>query len=313
MPEGLRARTLVITDQLSGAAFEGADGTTPAPPTWPALNLLRPLRPETPNQVIRLYNFDVTTVLHTQGKPKDGLWFGVELEVEVTRHGGLDEDATSALQALGEHFALAKHDGSLTYGFELVTAPATVEIHRERWQAFFKAAVDLPLAARDTCGMHVHMTRKAFTEDQIGCMAAMVGEPRNKGFFAAVAGRESPDYAVLRKKDRECVRHGRCGYCADYPRHNRRYDALNILNKRTIELRIFASTLKYRRFMTNLEFTAALADFVRTRRPAVWHWETLAKWIGTTGNKYPALAASLPALLNGQATTGLAAAHTTAP
>ena len=56
-------------------------------------------------------------------------------------------------------FALCKHDGSLENGFEIVTAPATLSVHKDRWAKFCEKNYADSLSSWNTatCGMHVHV------------------------------------------------------------------------------------------------------------------------------------------------------------
>lgn len=67
---------------------------------------------------------------------------------------------------IGSDFTYAMHDGSLDYGFEIATMPATLRYHQEvpRYEKAFELAKILEYRSHDTdsCGLHVHMNRRFF-------------------------------------------------------------------------------------------------------------------------------------------------------
>jgi hypothetical protein len=185
------------------------------------------------------------------GNPRDGIYFGVELEVEVS--GDRAASAEHTLWRMGE-FVQCKEDGSLNHGYEIVTAPATLEVHREKWDAFF----DHPPAnttswKEGTCGMHVHVSRKPLSQLAICKIGAFLNE--NPAFTEQIAGRSSSRWASINKKSK----------LADYREDDGdRYHALNLTNSATIEIRIFRGTMKRESFYKNLEFGHALVYFARS-------------------------------------------------
>ena len=198
-----------------------------------------------------------STRVDTTPEGKGPIWFGIELEVEVKSGSDTNEMATKCKELLGE-FAIIKGDGSLNNGFEMVTRPASLEVHRERWTKFMEGR---PKGIRSwettTCGMHVHLTRRAYdgsaimTDLTVAKIVMFVNSPRNKAFIVDIAGRDADRWAKMQDKE-------------SLPKALRaveRYEAVNLLNKRTIEFRIFRGTLSYAGFMKNLEFTAAVKDF----------------------------------------------------
>jgi hypothetical protein len=225
------------------------------------------------------------------------LYFGVELEVEVDvpkyRISSDVVDPFSDLrapvagsgicaQALLGDFALLKKDGSLSNGFEIVTAPATLDQHYAGWQKFF-ATTPPALTIRDSCGMHVHFTRSALRPCHIDRYIAFITQPQNKRFVVTIAGRESPCYAALVQKARGLARHccpdgyfGRkcfgkfnrwspAGQAHFKAHHGLHTESVSLGHKGTVETRIFASTLDPTRFFANLEFVAALIKFSKHR------------------------------------------------
>lgn len=204
--------------------------------------------------------------------------FGVELEIEYdyTRAKGRNRAwfAKQVLEAVGKDFVYCKHDGSLSgmrndgsggdYGFEVVSAPATLDVHRERWEPLENAKGYAFLRAWDTqrCGMHVHMNRAMLSSLQIGRMGVFLNHPDNAKFIKVVAGRSPNKYCKYIEKhltdshpDRRLENNG---HVDD---NGAKYQALRTNLKETVEVRIFRGTVNYRHIIRNIEFCSAMIDF----------------------------------------------------
>jgi hypothetical protein len=190
------------------------------------------------------------------------------------------------LDAVGEtlvDFALFKHDGTINYGFECVTAPASLMVHHNRWAKLFKDRLDLVkyLSSPSNCGMHVHMSKKPLTVDMRAAMYTFINEPKHAKFIHKIAGRGSTSYSTYIPKPKQ-----------DIEITARKYEALNISPKNTIEMRIFASTTNFETLMKNLEFCGALCHWVQTMDKALLDTPTLTGFLeGVDRNRktYPAL------------------------
>lgn len=213
-------------------------------------------------------------------EPKvDQTYFGVELEVEVvgtmdgagrmrTSSARIEQVARQVLAQL-EGFAILKHDSSIAHGFEIVSAPATIQAHKSKWEKFFKwcESQESPLiqtVETTTCGMHVHISRSCMTTMQIGKMIQFVYNPTNAAFVKLVAQRNPKAYAEIdsRRTIKDCTktRQEQFRLWAIGDRHIRR-TALNTLPKNTIEFRIFKANTNKDQFFANIEFCQALMDF----------------------------------------------------
>jgi len=97
-------------------------------------------------------------------------FFGVELEID---EGGKDNDNARQLKDLANYRderIYIKSDGSLNYGMEIVSHPMTLEYHlREmNWESLLEEAIEMGYLSHhtSTCGLHVHVNRNAFGENQ---------------------------------------------------------------------------------------------------------------------------------------------------
>jgi len=184
-------------------------------------------------------------------------YYGIELEVEVDDR--IERRASIAKKILGifNGFVITKHDGSLidvngkNTGFEIVTVPASRKVQYEKWNLFFD---NLPKGLRSydtkTCGLHIHCSRKPLSMLTIAKMLLFINNPENAKFIQTIAGRSA---------NRFCQIHSKC--LKDVRRAGDRYEALNLVNKGTVEFRIFRGTLKRESLFKSIEFCDALLHY----------------------------------------------------
>lgn len=201
---------------------------------------------------IKNYSFKVEREISIIGKSQDSIFYGVELEFESENIG---ED-TLTIHSIIRKFACLKRDSSIERGFEIVSAPCSLDSHREIWLRMFS---EMPhtVKVQKTCGMHVHATRERFTDLQIGKMISFIHHKDNREFIKMIAGRPSSyhnNYEV-----NKTILHGKNGGIIDA--NSDRHTALNLLGEKTIEFRIFKSTKKLDIFLKNIEFCKALIKF----------------------------------------------------
>jgi hypothetical protein len=193
--------------------------------------------------------------------------FGLEIEVGFNESVRA-EVAMDVWSTLGKDFCYIKHDGSITklkfddgyviknpmkMGFEIVTAPAGINVHRERWKALAASKHFKILRAwdADSCGLHVHVNRTSLTWLQIGRILVFMNHPNNRYFVEVVAGRSSNYYTRYLAKSLTD-----CGVVDES-----KYMAVRTNKKHTIEFRVFRSTVNYRHIIRDIEFTEAICDF----------------------------------------------------
>lgn len=196
---------------------------------------------------------------------------GVELEVEV----GSDKENSDVAEAIyAEHKdeILIKHDGSLDNGFEMVTGKYSLEAHQELWPRLAKKAVEAGARSwryRST-GLHVHLSRAFFTSPlQIGKFVTFINSERNRPEVVKLAGRDSNGYAQFKKKRLSTAMYS-----------SERYEAVNLTNDHTIEVRIFKGTLKVEHILSDIEFCHAVAHWVKEQGLQDFEsWEKFKAWV----------------------------------
>ncbi len=177
------------------------------------------------------------------------IYLGIELEYESDDR---DVSKIKVGKALQGH-AIMKHDGSIKNGFEIVTCPATLDIHLEEFKKFYSSYSSLGLFPDKNTGMHVHVSRKPLNVFTIGKMTEFLNRMDNKTFIAHIAGRIDNQYARI------------TGRSVTFPfingQQGERYNALNLSNRDTIEFRIFSTPKNWEEFSARLEFCQALTDY----------------------------------------------------
>jgi|TARA_R110002167_G_scaffold175184_1_gene374404 hypothetical protein len=211
-------------------------------------------------------------------------YLGIEIEYQVeNRQAGRFYVGNKMLG-----HALMKDDGSISNGFEIVSRPAMYHQHMKVYESFLD---DLPdyIHPHKSCGMHVHISRKAFTSMGAGKLTEFINRQDNKNFMTLVAGRGSTNY---QKPDSH--------YNITKPHHvdkggyANRYNFVNLNNKATIELRIFSSPKNTKEFRIKMQFVNAMISYCQ---PAVLsgtireqtHYKSFMSWLDKSKKEFKEL------------------------
>lgn len=237
------------------------------------------------SSAIHAWNYEVLNTLNFLGQPADKLWLGVELEVECKSGSGWQrgELADEVAYAMRD-FAVLKSDGSLDNGFEIVTAPATIEIHRTEWTSrFYGKSFIKELRSWDagTCGLHVHISRKPLSKLTQAKIVGFCNIEENRVWMEKLAGRTS-HYAEF--KDVEQL--GK-----QWRYQSSRYKVVNLENPDTLEFRIFKGSLRPERLWRALEFVHSLVKFCEQTSLEKLQASQYLEWLGKHKKLYPSLAA----------------------
>lgn len=215
------------------------------------------------DDLIHSYGYKPDPVFYGTGNR----YFGVELEID---QGG--ESVNNAKELLDianveEELLYCKHDGSLDDGFELVTHPLTLQYHLDSmpWEDVLQEAVSLGYCSHqgETCGLHVHVNRSAFGEEEESQEAVVARilyfvekhweellkfsrrTPRQLARWASRYG--------YQERPKDILDHAKKGY-------GNRYSSINLQNYATIEFRIFRGTLKLNTFLATLQLVNKICD-----------------------------------------------------
>jgi hypothetical protein len=223
-------------------------------------------------------------------------WLGFELEVELDSEGDSEEcneQAGRVNRRLGEH-AYCKNDGSLDYGFEIVSHPHTLEeFHNLDWE-FMRDLRSNGFVSwnNSNCGIHVHVSNTAFagnTQKETDMhrirFAKFIYD--NQHQVERIAGRKENSYAQFTDKGR-VVNKMLTGNQAEG-----RYEVVNIANSNTIEVRIFKGSLRVERLLSDIEFVHAVVEFTRNMKVVAkdkpFSWSRFVKFAVENDTQYPNL------------------------
>lgn len=236
------------------------------------------------SSAIRSWDYEVLDTLNFLGQPADKLWLGVELEVECKSSSGWYRgELADAVASAMRDFAVLKSDGSLTNGFEIVTAPATIEIHREEWtKRFYGKSFIKGLRSWDagTCGLHVHISRKPLSKLTQAKIVGFCNIEENRIWMEKLAGRSSR-YAEFKDVER---------LGTQWRQQHSRYRVVNVENTDTLEFRIFKGSLRPECLWRALEFVHSLVKFCEQTSLEKLQASQYLAWLGKQKKTYPSLA-----------------------
>ena len=216
------------------------------------------------SSIIRNYSFKpILQFISMPYDSKEVPFFGIELEVErMDKSETSRGDMAKKIENKAWYF---KNDGSLNNGFELVSHPLTFSYIKHSAKDFESALNELSNNAynsynANTCGMHIHISKKAFGTWQLYKFMKFFAE--NVPFIVAISQRKMDklvQWANIEDNDDNALM-----YKAKKKEGNSaRYVAINLQNYSTIEVRIFRGTLNFQSFMKNIEFVHALYMFTK--------------------------------------------------
>lgn len=235
-------------------------------------------------------------VVESERRASNTTYFGIELEFEFNAQPSRersnddddddesdDEDDGGTSSEDGANLLydyqrpdtyIYKHDGSLRCGAELVTAPASAAWWRSdkaSWSELFANLRRNGFRSYDTetCGMHIHISRTAFTPTSLYSLMSLLYE--NASLFKTLCQRDGNNYCSYsgsdsrNKKSRLAKAKLIRPYWSNDADFNDfdRYVAVNLPpDKPTVELRGMRGTLNVDSFYKNIEMAVSLTDFV---------------------------------------------------
>lgn len=194
-------------------------------------------------------------------------YLGFELEVD---DGENPNSAIEQIENVSPYLFHYEEDGSLSGdGFEIISPPASfnywMEFVENSFPSISKSLVRYGYRSHDprTCGLHVHID-KAFFGNQLDSSEAKLVYLFERHWDNMVRfSRRSPHQ--LHWADKYCRTAGEIIKTAKDNKDNlSRYQAVNLTNDNTIEIRLWRGTLNPKTFKATLKFTARLAEIVKT-------------------------------------------------
>lgn len=177
------------------------------------------------------------------------LYCGIELEVNTKAN----EKRQLLNNFFTDDFFYFKNDGSINvYGVEIVSHPATLKYHlQNKWIEIFRFFQENKIDNVRNCGLHFHFDRNAFTSNQIAILDYLINS--DKTFIETIGGRKLNTYCKIANKT-----------LSEYGRSTEgRYVALNLSNRKTIEMRFFKATTDFETFKNRLIYAFALCEVAR--------------------------------------------------
>jgi len=194
------------------------------------------------------------------------LVFGFELEVENVEREFSNSKCVEFLNELFPELLYFKNDCSINNGFEIVSHPMTYQYYKENKSKFSQLlakCVEIGLRSYDTstCGLHISLSRKAFTESTYLKFVNFFNNTSNHPLLKKVSQRVNYHYCEISKfanrnqqiKFSKVKKRGQLS--------TERYQALNLQNEPTLEIRLFRGTLKPHSFFKAFECVFAIYDY----------------------------------------------------
>lgn len=237
-------------------------------------------------------------------QPRERAYIGFELEVESMSPGydvnvGAKKAVDISSKFNGTPLFYCKYDGSLRNGFEVVSHPMTRKFmfsEREGGKAIISEMIQTLRRdgfrswSTDTCGLHFHLSRKHFDGTFHLFKFLRFFYAMDRSFIVSVSGRKSENhmrqYCSLKDGNysdqaKAIIEKSMPGYRSD-----NRYQAVNLCNRNTVEVRIFKGTLKEESFFRKAELMFAAIDFTKSA-PAGYTMDDFFAWVNTNYKAYP--------------------------
>jgi hypothetical protein len=231
---------------------------------------------------------------------EDKLLFGIELEIEMGNKRGIlnkEEMATALLDKFGRDFIYNKHDGSLRdrghMGFEVVSHPFSWNVYKdnkEKWDKMlsFIRSGGWTSYKSGNAGIHIHMSKGAFTSFQLYKFLQFIYDEENRNFIVGIAQREPNEYCVFDERDRSSLpqvvkekKNQDPEFC------KARHAAVSLMYTPTVEVRVFRGTLKTSSFHKNFEFCKALYEFTKSMPLNYMKADTFCEYLNENKNSKP--------------------------
>lgn len=213
---------------------------------------------------------------YQENDPKERrLVFGFELEVENLEGGYDNEEIIKGhlKDIFPPDFLYFKEDSSIDEGFEIVSHPMSRQFFKEnkkKFELLLNICKEFGLRSYQSgrCGLHISVTRKAFTKLSFLKFVSFWNNGENKRMFKALSQRRDNqindwcridatynkgtmiDLSKMKESNRANFRHDIA-----------RYRALNLQNRHTLEIRLFRGTLFAPSFFKGFELVLSSFDW----------------------------------------------------
>lgn len=238
----------------------------------------------------RLMNYSYTPTLKFRGKAP---YYGMEIEVTTDSI----RDVIDAIEGSAPSNLIYCKEDSSVQGLEMVTHPMSFDWAMDNfpWEMLRDIRQTGASVIGEDNGIHIHVGRDGF-DNSAHMYRWMKFWYRNPRDIQRIARRRASHWGAFnpdhRKAQKEHVKMGKPSYNFYEDRTQReRYAAINTTNDQTLEVRVFASTLRPQRARAALQLVAGSVEYTRhlsaqdiTKRHG-WEWAAFMAWAAKQ-NKY---------------------------
>ena len=204
--------------------------------------------------LINSYEFKPHWIIQ-RDDPKERV-YGIENEIECERNSNKDDIAEWITDHYEDDFIFLKEDGTIDYGFEIVSHPLSLKYHKERpYRDIFNHLINEECSSHNTktCGLHIHAEKKGLNNLDLIKIVSFVN--LNIENYQMLARRKDGNSYGKWKGIKNGKELKECFYNYD------RYEMVNLENHSTIEFRMFRGTLKHSSFIACIELVDATIEF----------------------------------------------------
>ena len=202
-------------------------------------------------------------------EPSPRMYYGIELEVGTFEYINFENDIISnlSIEYFNRHEDGSIFDGDVRQGIEIVGHPMTykwMKANPDVWNNVLKLRKKgLRSYKTNTCGIHIHLSKKAFDEHHLYKFMKMIY--RFPSFTRLISQRKGVHLNQWASINGECAKNLK--QKAKDKNGGRRYTAVNLTNSHgTVEVRLFRGTLNEMAFWKNIEYIQALLEFTANAR-----------------------------------------------
>ena len=231
-----------------------------------------------------------------QGKALDNYFSGFELEIDRSGDNKNENGKSETAQKIQENFSYlyCKEDSSLNHGFEIVSHPFSWKWFQENKNDFKDLLETITKNNWEsytpgTCGMHVHVSKKAFTSFHLFKFLKFFYNNRNFPFIKKISQRGK--VTGYWGREPETASNDEMIYSAKNKGGIKRYrnTAVNLIPSYTVEIRIFRGTTNLISFLKNLEFVRSVFQFTKEYPPSKINLSSYVEYILENRKEYPNL------------------------
>ena len=200
------------------------------------------------------WDYKPCVTFHGEEDRKNNLHIGIELEIQGN---GYVEFANQMNETYDEDMFYLKSDGSLEdNGVEIVSQPMTYDfiMNNTDWYKVFRYMENHSMDDIDNAGLHFHLDKEYLTEKDIQMIDYIVNNYSE--YFSELGGRSFDECSrYCRKMKKSSDNWGK------KTSDDSRYQAVNLTNTNTVELRFCKSTCDFETFINRVKMIFAIANF----------------------------------------------------